>query len=90
MCSKGYPEIYDKNILINNLENLKPKNDEYIFHAGTKLSNSKYFSNGGRVLNFVALDEEFKKARNKSLDLIKKLNWENGHHRNDIGNKVIS
>tara|TARA_B100000003_G_scaffold208400_1_gene228580 strand:+ start:1140 stop:2402 length:1263 start_codon:yes stop_codon:yes gene_type:complete len=90
LCSKGYPEIYDKNILINNLENLKPKNDEYIFHAGTKLSNSKYFSNGGRVLNFVALDEEFKKARNKSLDLIKELNWENGHHRNDIGYKVIS
>ena len=37
----------------------------------------------------MSLDQDFKKAREKSLDLIKKLNWENGHFRKDIAYRVI-
>ena len=89
LTSKGYPEKFQKDVLIQNLDIFKNKEDQFIFHAGTKLINEKYFSNGGRVLNFVSLDQDFKKAREKSLGLIKKLNWKNGFFRKDIGYKVI-
>ncbi len=89
LCSKGYPENYEKNILIENLEKFKNDDHQFIFHAGTKFENSKYYSVGGRVLNFVSLDVDFKNARKKSLDCIKRLKWQNGHFRNDIGYKVI-
>ncbi len=89
LTSKGYPEKFEKNILIQNLENLKIKKNEYIYHAGTKSVKNKFYSTGGRVLNFVSLDRSFKVARDKALYLIKALNWKNGYHRNDIAFKVI-
>ena len=90
LTSKGYPDNFEKNILIQNLENLKIKKNEYIYHAGTKSVKNKFYSTGGRVLNFVSLDTNFKVARDKALYLIKTLNWKNGYHRNDIAFKVIN
>ena len=90
LCSKGYPEKYKKNIEIKNLDNVNLKNNEFIFHAGTKNVDSKILSNGGRVLNFVILGKEFKESRNKAVKLIEKINWQNGFFRKDIGFKVIS
>ncbi len=89
LSSKGYPDSYEKNILIDNLEKLEDTEDQFIFHAGTKFKDKKFYSSGGRVLNFVTIDNKLQNARKKSLALIKKLDWKNGHHRNDIGYKVI-
>ena len=41
MCSKGYPDTFQKNVLINNLENFTPNENNIIFHAGTKKENNK-------------------------------------------------
>ena len=89
LCSKGYPDEYKNNIEIENLEKVILNEDEFIFHAGTKSNNSKIFSNGGRVLNFVVKSKNFKDSRIRAIDLIKKLNWQNGFIRKDIGFKVI-
>ncbi len=89
LCSKGYPDKYEKDVLINNLEILENKEDQYIFHAGTKIVNQKYFSSGGRVLNFVNLSENLKQARDRCIDTINNLSWDNGHYRRDIGHKII-
>ncbi len=89
LCAKGYPENYD-NKYIANLENIELNQDEFIFHAGTKIENNKIVSNGGRVLNFTVVSGEFKESRDRSLSLIKKLNWSNGFYRQDIGFKVIN
>ncbi len=88
-CSKGYPGTYEKNKEIKNLEHVVLNEDEFIFHAGTKIDNSRVFSNGGRVLNFVAKAESFKKSKSIVLNLIKKINWKDGFYRKDIGYKVI-
>ena len=61
----------------------------HIFHAGTYKKNSKYFSNGGRVLNFVSSSLNFSKSRKQILKIINNLNWQNGYFRKDIGYKVI-
>tara|TARA_B100000902_G_scaffold30446_1_gene36464 strand:+ start:879 stop:2141 length:1263 start_codon:yes stop_codon:yes gene_type:complete len=89
LCSKGYPDKYENNIEIKNLEKFDLNLNEFIFHAGTKNNELKIFSNGGRVLNFVILSESFKESREKAIGLIKQLNWNNGFFRSDIGFKVI-
>ena len=89
MCSKGYPGEYVNNVEIKNLDELSLDDNEFIFHAGTILKDNRLLSNGGRVLNFVSKSKNFKESRNNVLNLIRKLNWKNGHYRNDIGFRVI-
>ena len=89
LCSKGYPENYTKNVEIINLDKLDLKDDEFIYHAGTKKSGQKVLSDGGRVLNFVIKSNNFKFCRDRAIELIKQLNWKNGFFRKDIGFKVI-
>jgi phosphoribosylamine--glycine ligase len=89
LCSKGYPDTYQKNILINNIENLDIEKNNFIFHAGTKKENDKIYATGGRVLNFISLSDDFLQAREKVHEYINKLDWSGGFYRRDIGFKVI-
>ncbi len=89
LCSKGYPGNYKKNIQITNLAKVKENNKFFILHAGTKKKESLIFSNGGRVLNAVALGTNFLIMRNKIIKNLKKINWSNGFFRKDIGWRVI-
>ena len=89
LCAKGYPDKYENNELIDNLDKITLEPNEFCFHAGTKKNDNKIYSNGGRVLNFVCLKDNFKKSRDKIVDIIKSLNWNGGFFRKDIGYKVI-
>ena len=89
LCSKGYPDTYQKNILINDIENLSLEKNNFIFHAGTKKDNDKIYATGGRVLNFISLSDDFLQAREKVHECIKELDWSGGFYRKDIGFKVI-
>ena len=89
LCSKGYPDSYEKNILINNLENFTLDENNFVFHAGTKEENDKIYAIGGRVLNFISLSDNYLKARDEVHRCLEKLNWDNGFYRKDIGFKVI-
>ena len=88
LCSKGYPEKFSKNKKIN-LERVKIKKNDFIFHAGTKIQDKKIVSNGGRVLNVVVKSNDFKRSRIRALNILKNLDWNNGYYRRDIGSKVI-
>ena len=90
LCTKGYPESFKKNILIKNLDRIKLNKNEYCYHAGTKIENNQIYSNGGRVLNFVCVSQNFSDSRNKIYELINLLNWKDGFFRKDIGYKVIN
>ncbi len=91
LCSKGYPDKFDNEIEISNLEKFQTQNDknEFIFHAGTKIKKNKIYSNGGRVLNFVKTSKNLKKSRDDLIKIINNLDWKNGFFRKDIGYKVI-
>jgi len=89
LCSKGYPADFEKQILIEDLRKIKLGDDEYCYHAGTTKIENEVYAMGGRVLNFVAISDDFKKSRKKVIDLIKSLNWNGGFYRKDIGYKVI-
>ena len=90
VCSKGYPDKYKNNILIENINKIELKSNQYLYHAGTKKNENNIYSNGGRVLNFISLSDNFKQAQNDTINLIKKLDWKDGFFRKDIGHKVIS
>ena len=51
--------------------------------------NDKILVNGGRVLNFVSVSDNFYDARKKVHKIIEKVNWTDGFYRKDIGYKVI-
>ena len=89
MCSKGYPDTYKKNIEIKNIDLIDLKPNDFLFHAGTVFKDNTVLSNGGRVLNFVSLSDNFSEARNNIYRLINNLNWPDGFYRKDIGYKVI-
>jgi len=89
LCSNGYPDTYKKNIEIKNLDSIKLKDDDYLFHAGTSLKDKKVFATGGRVLNFVSLSNEFIDAKKSIYNNLDLLDWSEGFYRKDIGFKVI-
>lgn len=87
-ASGGYPGSYEKGKVIYGLEELKRLEDVYVFHAGTALKQGMVVTNGGRVLNVVGVDKDFKQAQKKAYDAIKLVNFEGMHYRKDIGNKA--
>ena len=89
LCSKGYPESFEKNVIIKNFNSIKLDEKDYLFHAGTKKVDNEIFATGGRVLNFVSISDNFFEARKKIHKNLDSLNWENGYFRKDIGYKVI-
>ena len=90
ICSNGYPDQFNKNVLIENLSKIKLGTNEYCYHAGTELIDEKIYAIGGRVLNFVCLSESFSSSRTQIIDSIKSLNWNGGFYRKDIAYKVIN
>ncbi len=89
LCSRGYPKKYKKNIIIKNLKNVKLNKNSLIYHAGTYYKEKKYLSNGGRVLNITSMGADFLKIRKNIIKIIKKINWNNGFFRKDIGWRII-
>ena len=89
LCSNGYPDIYKKNVEIPNIESIKNNDSFFIYHAGTKKKDNKVYANGGRVLNFVSISDNFKSSRDIVIKEIENLNWVNGFYRKDIGYKIV-
>ena len=89
LCSDGYPDNYTKNVEIPNIEKINNNDSFFIYHAGTEKKDYKVYANGGRVLNFVSISDNFKSSRDKVIKEIKNLNWDNGFYRRDIGYKII-
>jgi len=69
ICSKGYPDIFKKNIEIKNLKDIKLDIDDFIFHAGTIKKDENIFAVGGRVLNFVSLSDNFNLAKSNTIKI---------------------
>tara|TARA_B100000780_G_C21121923_1_gene454514 strand:+ start:26 stop:1291 length:1266 start_codon:yes stop_codon:yes gene_type:complete len=89
LCSKGYPDKFKKDILIENINKTKFNKDVYCYHASTIVIKKQIFAVGGRVLNFVCLSASFLEARVKIINSINVLDWDSGFYRKDIGFRVI-
>ncbi|WP_036380987.1 phosphoribosylamine--glycine ligase [Muricauda sp. MAR_2010_75] len=80
--SGGYPEAYEKGKEITGAENIE---DSLVFHAGTKLSNGKVVTNGGRVIAVTSFGKDFREALQKSYQNMEKLHFDGMYYRKDLG-----
>ena len=69
LASAGYPGNYKKGEQIFGLDNIKDKNIQ-IFHAGTKESDKKIITNGGRVLAVTAYEKTLEETIKKTYQYI--------------------
>ena len=83
MASGGYPGNYEKGKVINGLDTVD--DDIVVFHAGTALKDGKIVSSGGRVLGVTAMGDTNDEARDKAFSNVKKISFDGGFYRNDIG-----
>ena len=85
MASGGYPLAYKKGIEISGLDENGGVDGAVVYHAGTKLENDKFLTNGGRVLGVTAKGDTLDDALNKAYTAVGKITFDNAHFRKDIG-----
>ena len=89
MASGGYPLAYRKGIEMLGMDDKGQVEDAFIYHAGTKYSDGKFYTNGGRVLGVTCNALTLQGALDKSYDAVSKISFEDAHYRKDIGQRAL-
>lgn len=90
LASEGYPGAYEKGKVILGIEEAEALDGVTVFHAGTKRNaDGELVTNGGRVLNVVALGLTFEEARDRAYEACELINFEGKQLRSDIGAKAL-
>lgn len=89
LASDGYPVAYEKGFVIEGLEAFQGRDDYYVFHSGTKLTETgQMVTNGGRVLGVTATGKDLKEARAKAYEAAEWVKFGNKYMRRDIGKAI--
>jgi phosphoribosylamine---glycine ligase len=88
-AAKGYPDKYQVETEIKNLENITANSTQQLFHASTISKNGNILANGGRVLNATSSAANLKQARDKAHKMLNLVDWDDMYFRKDIGWRVI-
>jgi phosphoribosylamine---glycine ligase len=89
MAAENYPETPKAGDEIIGLDAELP-NGSKVFHAGTKLSNGKVYTTGGRVLCATALGDTVADAQRLAYEAVSGISWDGEFHRSDIGWRAIA
>lgn len=87
LAANGYPEVPEKGAVINGLQTVSDRT--MIFHAGTKLENNEYITNGGRVLIVAHSGASINEACDKVYEQINHIQSTGLFYRHDIAHKAI-
>ena len=82
LVSGGYPEVYEKDKLIEGLDQTK---DTLVFHAGTVTKEGSIYTAGGRVLALTSFGDTKHEALKKSFDSAEEISFDKKYYRKDIG-----
>lgn len=81
--SGGYPGDYKKGVAITGLET--SESNSILFHAGTKATEGKVVTTGGRVLAVTTLSDSLSVAVKQSRKLLEQIQFDGMYYRKDIG-----
>ena len=87
MAAEGYPNDYRKGDEIRGLDAAAALPDTKVFHAGTKLSDDKVLTTGGRVLGVTALGDNLSTAKLNAYKAVQAIRWTGAWCRKDISDK---
>ncbi len=87
IASGGYPGSYPKGLEISGLDENGQAQGVTVYHAGTKLENGKFLTNGGRVLGVTALGETLEEALKKAYAAVEGITFDGAFYRRDIGRR---
>ena len=87
LASKGYPGSYEKGLRFAGLNCLSE--DTLVFHAGSKIVNGEFVTNGGRVLLLAHKASNLLEAQKEVYKQLEMIDSEALFYRNDIGSKAI-
>ena len=85
MASGGYPESYKKGIEMFGMDENGQVEGATVYHAGTKYSDGKFYTNGGRVLGVTATGKTLDEALEKAYAAVGKISFDGAYYRHDIG-----
>lgn len=85
MASGGYPKSYKKGYPITIPEEIS----DSVIIAGAKQEDGRLVTDGGRVLNSVAVADTLKDALDKAYENASKIKFENSYMRRDIGQRAL-
>ncbi len=96
MASEGYPGHYERDRVINNLDEADRMADVKVFHAGTTQRNDATFgrdgrvvTDGGRVLGVTALGPTLLDAQSKAYEAVRSIRYSGAWYRRDIADRAI-
>lgn len=89
IASGGYPKKYDTNLPISGLDENGQIDGCFVYHAGTKLENDRFFTSGGRVLGVTATADTLQQALDTTYAGVKEIFFEKAHYRTDIGQRAL-
>jgi phosphoribosylamine--glycine ligase len=87
MASGGYPVKYTSGYEINGIEDAEKADNIKVFHAGTKKSDGKFLTAGGRVIGVTAVSNDLDSAIADAYKAVEKISFKDAHFRKDIGIK---
>lgn len=90
MASGGYPLSYPKGLEMHGMDDKGQVDHVFVYHAGTKYENGKFYTNGGRVIGVTASGADLSSALEKAYGAVEKISFENAHYRKDIGKKALA
>ncbi|MGE3821642.1 MAG: phosphoribosylamine--glycine ligase [Isosphaeraceae bacterium] len=96
MASEGYPGNYERDRVINGLEEAEKVPGVKVFHAGTTSRpdpisgrEARIVTDGGRVLNVTAIGDTFAEAKARAYEAAKAIRFAGGWYRHDVADKAI-
>lgn len=89
LTSAGYPGAYETGKTIMGYEAAEASGGVKVFHAGTKFTDHRLITAGGRVLGVTAVAEDLPSAIQRCYGAVSKIQFEGMHYRRDIGAKGL-
>jgi len=84
LAAGGYPEAYEKGKPITGIEQAEEQN-AIVFHAGTQKRGQSIVTDGGRVLNVVAVGDDLEGAIANVYAALSLIEFDDMYFRRDIG-----